>query len=217
VTTIGSDADRVPIVRLVTDRVAGRLVEAIELDESQPDPGPTRVPLAADALRQQLLVGSWLSDEIAGVNEERMRRGERPLSEHDDRDVRARVVAELTGAGPLDPYMSDATIEEIDVNSHRSTWVTYADGRKVDVGSLWESSADLTAYQKRLARRMTGTGEGRLDTQSPMLTFQADDGSRVVMVLGGRTEHGISPRAACFRPGWCRGSERWFGAGSRSS
>ena len=48
---------------------------------------------------------------------------------------------------------------------------------------------------------MTGTGEGRLDTQSPMLTFQADDGSRVVMVLGGRGEHGISthPRIAIRR------------------
>ena len=48
---------------------------------------------------------------------------------------------------------------------------------------------------------MTGTGEGRLDTQSPMLTFQADDGSRVVMVLGGRSEHGVSthPRIAIRR------------------
>ncbi len=95
-------------------------------------------------------------------------------------------VAELTGTGPLEPFMTDPLVEEIDVNSHLSTWVTYADGRKIDVGQLWESPADLTAYQKRLARRMTGTGEGRLDTQSPMLTFQADDGSRVVMVLGGR-------------------------------
>ena len=51
----------------------------------------------------------------------------------------SRVVAELTGTGPLEPYMSDPSVEEIDVNSHLSTWVTYADGRKVDVGSLWES------------------------------------------------------------------------------
>ena len=47
--------------------------------------------------------------------------------------------------------MSDPTVEEIDVNSHPSTWVTYSDGRKIDVGALWDSSADLTAYQKRLA------------------------------------------------------------------
>ncbi len=194
--------DRAWLVRLVTDRVATRLVEAIEVDETAQHEGTaTRVALVADARRQQLLVGAWLSEEIALVNQDRMRRGDPPLDEAVDRDVRSRVVAELTGTGPLEPYMSDPGVEEIDVNSHLSTWVTYADGRKIDVGALWESSSDLTAYQKRLARRMTGTGEGRLDTQSPMLTFQADDGSRVVMVLGGRGEHGISthPRIAIRR------------------
>jgi pilus assembly protein CpaF len=199
--------ERAGLVRAMTDRVATRLVEAIEIDEADQQEGPAdrlvtgRHPLVGDARRQQLLVGAWLSEEIALVNQDRMRRGEPPLEEAIDREIRSRVVAELTGTGPLEPYMSDPTVEEIDVNSHVSTWVTYSDGRKVDVGSLWESSADLTAYQKRLARRMTGTGEGRLDTQSPMLTFQSDDGSRVVMVLGGRGEHGISthPRIAIRR------------------
>ena len=201
-TTIDSAEDRAALVRFVTDRVAGRLVEAIEADEhDNADRNGSTPALSGDARRQQLLVGSWLSEEIAQVNQDRLRRGASPLSEMADRDIRARVVAELTGTGPLEPYMTDPTVEEIDVNSHTSTWVTYTDGRKVDVGALWDSSASLTAYQKRLARRMTGTGEGRLDTQSPMLTFQADDGSRVVMVLGGRSEHGVSthPRIAIRR------------------
>lgn len=190
--------DVATLVRFVTDRVADRLVEAIEQDEIDRQ---DRGALAGDSRRQQLLVGAWLSEELATVNQERLRHGDPPLPEEVDRELRARVVAELTGAGPLEPFMTDARVEEIDVNSHESTWVTYTDGRKVDVGRLWESSADLTAYQKRLARRMTGTGEGRLDTQSPMLTFQADDGSRVVMVLGGAGEHGISthPRIAIRR------------------
>jgi pilus assembly protein CpaF len=196
-------SDRSTLVRFVTDRVATRLVEAIETDETGRAEGSTNgaAALTADPRRQQILVGAWLSDELATVNQDRMHRGEPPLSEMADREIRSRVVAELTGTGPLERFMTDPTIEEIDVNSHLSTWITYADGRKIDVGSLWDSSADLTAYQKRLARRMTGTGEGRLDTQSPMLTFQADDGSRVVMVLGGRGEHGISthPRIAIRR------------------
>ena len=201
-TTIDSAEDRAALVRFVTDRVATRLVEAIEADEHDGVDGSDRAPaLSGDARRQQLLVGSWLSEEVAQVNQDRLRRGASPLSEMADRDIRARVVAELTGTGPLEPYMTDPAVEEIDVNSHVSTWVTYTDGRKVDVGPLWESAASLTAYQKRLARRMTGTGEGRLDTQSPMLPFQADDGSRVVMVLGGRSEHGVSthPRIAIRR------------------
>ena len=83
------------------------------------------------------------------------------------------MVADLTGAGPLEPFISDPDVEEIDVNGPDSTWVTYTDGRKVDVGSLWTSAAELTAFQKRMALRMTGTGEGRLDTSSPMLTLQS--------------------------------------------
>ena len=227
---------------MLTDRVASRLVEAIERDElerAEAHDGrtPGRAPLAADARRQQLLVGAWLNDEIALVNQDRMRSGEAPLAAAIDRELRGRVLAELTGAGPLEPFMSDPLVEEIDVNSHLSAWVTYSDGRKIDVGQLWDSPAALTAYQKRLARRKAGTGEGRLDTQSPMLTFQADDGSRVVMVLGGRSEHGISthPRIAirrfvlrqegldglarrgCSRPTSSRGYERWCSAASRSS
>lgn len=195
--------DRLALIRFVTDRVADRLVEAIELDEIERQDGKLdgRPALSGDTRRQQVIVGALLSEEIATANQDRMHRGEPPLSEVIDREIRSRVVAELTGTGPLETYMCDPAVEEIDVNSHESTWVTYADGRKVDVGRLWESSADLTAYQKRLARRMTGTGEGRLDTQSPMLTFQADDGSRIVMVLGGKGEHGISthPRIAIRR------------------
>jgi pilus assembly protein CpaF len=194
--------DRTNLVRLIADRVATRLVEAIDTDEAEHPGAPAdTITLAADARRQQLLVGAWINDELASVNQERMRRGEAPLTEAVDREVRSRVVAELIGSGPLEPFMSDPAVEEIDVNSHRSTWITYSDGRKVDAGQLWESAAELTSYQKRLARQMTGTGEGRLDTQSPMLTFQSHDGARVVMVLGGRGEHGISthPRIAIRR------------------
>ena len=72
----------------------------------------------------------------------------------------------------------------------RSTW-----------GRCWASAAELTAFQKRMALRMTGTGEGRLDTSSPMLTLQSRDGARIVMVLGGAEEHGVSthPRLSIRR------------------
>ena len=187
-----------PVVASVTDRVALRLIDAVERDEERATGG---APLATDERRQQLLVGAWISDEISTINEERLRDGVGPLDADDEHDVRARVVADLTGAGPLEPYLHDERVEEIDVNSAASTWITYADGRKIDVGSLWASNTELTAFQKRLALRMRGTGEGRLDTSSPMLTMQSNDGSRIVMVLGGSSEHGISthPRIAIRR------------------
>ena len=187
-------------VRIVTDRVAGRLIEAIEHDDTRRNDRPGGA-LAGDERRQALLVGAWLNEELATLNDERLQQGERPLPGRVEHQVRARVVAELTGAGPLEPYLSDPEVEEIDVNSPSSTWVTYTDGRKVDVGALWSSSAELTAFQKRMALRMTGTGEGRLDTASPMLTLQSADGARIVMVLGGPDEHGVSthPRLAIRR------------------
>jgi Flp pilus assembly CpaF family ATPase len=188
------------LVRTVTDRVAQRLIEAIEQDEAH-RADRSGLALATDQRRQQLLIGSWIVDEITSVNEERLLRGDRPLTTTSEQVVRARVVAELTGAGPLEPYISDPDVEEIDVNGPDSTWVTYTDGRKVDVGALWESTGELTAFQKRMALRMTGTGEGRLDTSSPMLTLQSRDGARIVMVLGGAGEHGVSthPRLAIRR------------------
>lgn len=197
------NSDVISLVTFVGDRVASRLVEAIERDEADRHDGVNydSKPLESDTRRQQLLLGAWLGEEIAIANRDRFHRGEPSLDEQQDHAIRARVVADLTGSGPLEPFMSDPNVEEIDVNSHLSTWVTYSDGRKVDVGSMWASQDELTAFQKRIARRMTGTGEGRLDTQSPMLTLQADDGSRIVMVLGGRNEHGISthPRIAIRR------------------
>ena len=190
-----------PVVRTVTDRVALRLVDAVERDEDDADRPAGSTPLAGDERRQQLLVGAWIADEIVEVNEARLRAGDGPLDLAEEDEVRHRVVAELTGAGPLELYLTDPDVEEIDVNGAASTWVTYADGRKVDVGALWTSDAELSAFQKRLALRMRGTGEGRLDTSSPMLTMQSNDGSRIVMVLGGGSEHGISthPRIAIRR------------------
>jgi len=184
----------------VTDRVAARLIDAVERDDVDVRPAG-REPLGRDHRRQQLLVGAWIGDEIAELNEGRLRDGQRPLDQTDELRLRAGVVAELTGSGPLQEFLSDPSVEEIDVNSHLSTWVTYTDGRKVDVGQLWASATDLTSFQKRMALRMTGTGEGRLDTSSPMLTLQSSDGARVVMVLGGPSEHGVSthPRLAIRR------------------
>ncbi len=192
--------DQIDMVRVIADRVASRLIDAVELDAAG-SPSVEGMWLGDDARRQQLLVGKWINDEISVVNDLRVRDGAGALDARDEHELRSRVVAELTGAGPLQPFLSDPDVEEIDVNGPSSTWVTYADGRKVDVGALWASDAELTSFQKRLALRMRGTGEGRLDTSSPMLTLQSSDGARVVMVLGGSGEHGIStsPRMAIRR------------------
>ncbi len=132
---------------MITDRVAERLIDALERDDTA-TPTPDRAPLVADERRQQLLIGAWISDEVAVINEELLHDGLRPLDQPTEQLLRSSVVAELTGAGPLEKFLSDTGVEEIDVNSAESTWVTYTDGRKVDVGRLWALSTELTAFQQ---------------------------------------------------------------------
>ena len=200
------NVDRV-MVRELTARLSSRLVEAIEADRSSTAvagfaaaDGQRRVGLRDDRARLELLMGRWMAEEIARINQARLQRGDGLLDEHTERTLRAAAYAETVGAGPLEPYMHDPEIEEIDVNSHRVTWVSYSDGRKENLGQLWDSADDLYAFQRRLTLSM-GVAESRLDEQSPMVTLQAPDGSRVVMVLGGPGRSGVSsePRIAIRR------------------
>lgn len=161
----------------------------------------TRGALILDRDLQRSMVGGWIQEEIATIGQRRLAKGERPLDVDEVNELRHQVLAQMFGHGPLEQWMQDDMVEEIDVNSHASTWVTFTDGRKENVGQLWDSPETLTAYQKGLVLRMGTAGESRLDTSSPMVTLQADDGSRVVMVLGGASEHGVSthPRIAIRR------------------
>ncbi|MEY2553192.1 MAG: pilus assembly protein CpaF [Ilumatobacteraceae bacterium] len=195
------------IVRDLTARLSTRLVEAIESDTATSggpglghDDGRRRIGLREDRARLELLMGRWMAEEITRLNQIRLQRGDGLLDEHTERTLRAAAYAETVGAGPLEPFMNDPEVEEIDVNSHSVTWVSYSDGRKEHVGQLWDSVDDLHAFQRRLTLSM-GVAESRLDEQSPMVTLQAPDGSRVVMVLGGQGRSGVSsqPRIAIRR------------------
>ena len=139
------------VVRQVADRLARRLSEEIEARRSDDDTTSSDVPLERDPLGQELLVGEWIGDELALVSQARMQQGLGRLTDETDGELRRRVVAELFAFGPLQPWMDAPDVEEIDVNSHQHTWVSYVDGRQVDVGQLWASPAELVAFQKRIA------------------------------------------------------------------
>jgi pilus assembly protein CpaF len=188
------------LLRELTDRLTQRMVEAIQADTAGEGREGRRLAIREDRPRLELLMGRWMAEEVARINQARLQRGDGLLEPAIDRELRARAYAETVGAGPLDQYMNDTGVEEIDVNSHRSTWVSYSDGRKINVGQLWDSAEDLLAFQSRLTLSM-GVSESRLDEQSPMVTLQAPDGSRVVMVLGGAGRNGVSthPRIAIRR------------------
>ena len=198
------------LVRELTNRLSQRMVEAIQAntDADTVTPGREgregregrRLAIREDRPRLELLMGRWMSEEVARLNQARLQRGDGLLDAITDRELRALAYAETVGAGPLERFMHDPLVEEIDVNSHLVTWVSYGDGRKVNVGQLWDSPDELLAFQSRLTLSM-GVSESRLDEQSPTVTLQAPDGSRVVMVLGGPGRNGISthPRIAIRR------------------
>ncbi|MEO5724764.1 MAG: ATPase, T2SS/T4P/T4SS family [Ilumatobacteraceae bacterium] len=205
------------LVRELTERLSARLVEAIHADNSgrpadssgRPHDNPSsdrastdgrRVGLREDRGRLEMLMGRWMAEELASLNQTRLQRGEMLLDDESDRELRRLAYAETIGTGPLEQFMTDPDVEEIDVNSHLVTWISYADGRKLNAGRLWDSAEDLSAFQNRLTLSI-GVSEARLDEQSPMVTLQAPDGSRVVMVLGGPGRNGVStqPRIAIRR------------------
>jgi Flp pilus assembly CpaF family ATPase len=188
------------LVRELTSRLTARLVEAIQAESSAPTSAGRRLGLREDRARLELLMGQWMAEEVSRLNQARLQRGDGLLDAATDRELRRLAYAETVGTGPLEQFMSDDAVEEIDVNSHRSTWVSYDDGRKLDAGQLWDSPEELTAFQSRLTLSM-GVSEARLDEQSPMVTLQAPDGSLVVMVLGGQGRNGVStqPRIAIRR------------------
>ena len=146
------NVDRV-MVRDLTTRLSGRLVDAIETDAVSSSAqgfgaidGQRRVGIREDRARLELLMGRWMAEEIARVNQTRLQRGDGLLDEHTERALRAAAYAETVGAGPLEPYMHDPEVEEIDVNSHRVTWVSYSDGRKEPLGQLWDSADDTMPF-----------------------------------------------------------------------
>lgn len=188
------------LVRTLTERLSARLADAIQSEPAGASGGRGQAGLRDDRARLEVLMGHWMAEEVSRLNQARLARGEPLLADHDERVLRRLAYAETVGSGPLEPYMTDEGVEEIDVNSHLVTWVSYSDGRKVNVGSLWASTEELAAFQHRLTLSM-GVSEARLDEQSPMVTLQAPDGSRVVMVLGGRARNGVStqPRISIRR------------------
>ena len=90
------------VTRTVADRVAQRLVEALQRDAERREHANEAVPGTAldhDAQHQALLIGRWIAEELVRVNEARLRDGDAPLDAETERLLHERVAADLTGAG----------------------------------------------------------------------------------------------------------------------
>jgi pilus assembly protein CpaF len=95
----------------------------------------------------------------------------------DEQVALRRVLAELTGYGPLQPYFDDAGVEEIWINAPDAVFIARAGvTERVDVV--------LTDEQVRtLVERMLQSTGRRVDLSSPFVDASLPDGSRLHVVI----------------------------------
>ena len=101
-----------------------------------------------------------------------------PLPEAEREALRARVVLLATGLGPLEPLLSDPTVDEVLVNGAASVYVERR-GRLERTGVAFGSEAELLHAIERI---LAPLGR-RVDEASPLCDARLADGSRVNVVI----------------------------------
>ena len=163
--------------------------------EPPPPPKPGRTPAREDWLREirarlQVEVMSAIDSlgEVSGTADARSKVQvilDRVVDAHGfsvTRDERVRLVEEmaddLTGLGPLEPFLRDETITEIMVNGPTHVYVERG-GKIQRVDSAFLSEEHVLRIIDRI---ITPMGR-RIDTSSPRVDARLPDGSRVNAVI----------------------------------
>ncbi|GAB2841520.1 ATPase, T2SS/T4P/T4SS family [Actinoallomurus bryophytorum] len=84
------------------------------------------------------------------------------------------------GLGALQPYLRRDDVENIVVNGHAQTWVTYTDGTKEAGPAVAGSDEELIEWVQLLARR--GTTGREFSRANPLLDLALADGVRLAVV-----------------------------------
>lgn len=96
--------------------------------------------------------------------------------------------SELTGAGPLEPLMTDEDVSDVLVNGPTSVWIDRGHGlERADVRLADEDAV------RRLAVRLAALAGRRLDDASPYVDARLPDGARLHAVIPP-----IAPRGTCI-------------------
>jgi pilus assembly protein CpaF len=115
-----------------------------------------------------------LDDDVREIVE----REAAPLPEADRAALRERVLLLATGLGPLEPLLSDPTVDEVMVNGHRAVYVERR-GRLERTAVTFGSEAELMHAVERI---LAPLGR-RVDEASPLCDARMPDGSRVNVVI----------------------------------
>ena len=107
------------------------------------------------------------------LNEEAM-----PLSAMDRERLVNEVQHELFGLGPLEPLLSDSTISDILVNSHKTIYIERR-GKLEQTNVAFKDDEHLM----RVIERIVSSVGRRIDESSPMVDARLKDGSRVNAII----------------------------------
>lgn len=155
----------------VTDQLRARL---------RADGNSERPPLGP--LQRRQLAEAILRDSVESIAQRRLQAGLELFNADVERRAVAEVLAELFGAGRLDPLLADASIENINVNGADRVFVKRADGTRDVLPAIVDSDDDLVHLIRTLAAR-SGIEERRFDNASPIVNFALPTGERVSAVM----------------------------------
>jgi pilus assembly protein CpaF len=116
--------------------------------------------------------------KIAEVYGELVRTSNLVLGRNEREQLFERVVAEILGYGPLDPFLKDDSITEIMVNGPERIYIER--GGKIE---LTPYSFDDAAHLMRIIERIVAPLGRRIDESSPMVDARLPDGSRVNAII----------------------------------
>ncbi len=178
-----NDNEFAAVQRGLRTRVADDLVTSVQSIEAQRG-------VRVSELDQEALTASLVSAAIADFARQCFDEGRaQPTEDEEERLARA-VMDDLFAAGSkLQPYLQDPNVVSIRANNHRTTWVTYVDGRKERGPALAADNLGLIELIRGLAEeayRFDGI-ERRFDAGYPKLDCALPNGDRVfaLMVVSG--------------------------------
>jgi pilus assembly protein CpaF len=137
----------------------------------------------ASALRTRLIERARSGEAVGdGALDEEVRdlveREAAPLPDAEREALRERVLLLATGLGPLEPLLSDPTVDEVMVNGPGAVYVERA-GRLERAGVSFASEAELSHAIERV---LAPLGR-RVDEAAPLCDARLADGSRVNVVI----------------------------------
>jgi len=129
-------------------------------------------------LYQRQLSEHELNQRVRIVLHEVLTRDETPLPAAERAALAQQIADEITGYGPLEPFLRDPEVTEVMVNGYDTVYVERF-GRLEQVDAAFSDDAHL----RRTIDKIVGRVGRRVDEASPMVDARLPDGSRVNAIV----------------------------------